>query len=194
MYESENKITKWKIEVQVELDNGARLLGFLFIKQMQRLSDLLNDQRSFLPMQTGDGLIVQIAKSTIAKVVQLDQKAEAAAIADPYDILGVSPRVSDEKLKESYHALCTAYHPDKLLSVGVADEFIDLANSRITRIIDAYRRVQIMRRGTAGNGQNGPNCQNGKASARNGSNGRNGPDRQNGKASADPVFRPAEKL
>ncbi len=162
MYESDEKISKWKIEVRVELDDGARLLGFLFVKPMQRLSDLLNDTRSFLPMQTADGLIVQLAKSTIAKVVQLDQKAEAAAITDPYDILGVSPRVSDQKLKETYHALCTEYHPDKLISVGVATEFIDLANSRITRIIDAYRRVQIMRRSAAGNGRNG---QNGEASA-----------------------------
>ncbi len=171
MYESDEKISKWKIEVQVELDNGMRLLGFLFVTQTQRLSDLLNDARSFLPMQTMDGLIVQLAKSTIAKVVQLDQKAEAAAITDPYDILGVSPRVSDRKLKERYHALCTEYHPDKLLSLAVAPEFIDLANSRITRIIDAYRRVQIMRRGKAGNGQsapNGQNGQNGEASAGNG--------------------------
>ena len=165
MYESDEKISKWKIEVQVELDNGARLLGFLFVTPTQRLSDLLNDQRSFLPLQTADGLIVQLAKSTIAKVVQLDQKADAAAITDPYDILGVSPRVSDQKLKETYHALCTEYHPDKLLSVGVATEFIDLANTRITRIIDAYRRVQIMRRGAAGNGRNGQSGQSGKATA-----------------------------
>ena len=182
MYESDEKISKWKIEVRVELDNGTRLLGFLFVKPMQRLSDLLNDTRSFLPMQTADGLIVQLAKSTIAKVVQLDQKAEAAAITDPYDILGVSPRVSDEKLKERYHALCIEYHPDKLLSVGVAPEFIDLANSRITRIIDAYRRVQIMRRAAAGNGQSGQNGQGGEASAGNGPNG------PNGEASAGPVF------
>jgi DnaJ-domain-containing protein 1 len=171
MYESDEKISKWQIEVRVELDNGTRLLGFLFVKPTQRLSELLNDQRSFLPMQTLDGLIVQLAKSTIAKVVQLDQTAEAESITDPYDILGVSPRVSDQKLKESYHALCTEYHPDKLLSLGVAPEFIDLANSRITRIIDAYRRVQIMRRGKAGNGQsapNGQNGQNGEASAGNG--------------------------
>ncbi len=165
MYESDEKISKWKIEVRVELEDGARLLGFLFVKPMQRLSDLLNDTRSFLPLQTADGLIVQLAKSTIAKVVQLDQKADAAAITDPYDILGVSPRVSDQKLKETYHALCTEYHPDKLLSVGVATEFIDLANTRITRIIDAYRRVQIMRRGAAGNGRNGQSGQSGKATA-----------------------------
>ncbi len=189
MYESDEKISKWKIEVRVELHDGTRLLGFLFVTQTQRLSDLLNDARSFLPMQTMDGLIVQLATSTIAKVVQLDQKAEAAAITDPYDILGVSPRVSDQKLKERYHALCTEYHPDKLLSVGVASEFIDLANSRITRIIDAYRRVQIMRRGAAGNGPNGPNGQNGEASAGNGQNGEasagNG---QGSEASADSFF------
>ena len=165
MYESDQKVSKWKIEVQVELASGTQLLGFLFVTPTQRLSELLTDVRSFLPMQTVDGLIVQVAKSTIAKVVQLDQKAEASAITDPYDILGVSPRVSDQELKESYHALCTEYHPDKLLSVGVAPEFIDLANSRITRIIDAYRRIRVMRDGTAVTGQNRQNGQNGEAPA-----------------------------
>ena len=33
MYESEHKIGKVRLEVEVELDDGARLLGFLFIKQ-----------------------------------------------------------------------------------------------------------------------------------------------------------------
>jgi DnaJ-class molecular chaperone len=103
--------------------------------------------------------------------------------------LGVSPRVSDQKLKERYHALCTEYHPDKLLSLSVAPEFIDLANSRITRIIDAYRRVQTMRRGAAGNGQN---AQNGEASAGNGQSGPNGEasagNGQGSEASAGPVF------
>ena len=149
MYESEHKIAKFKLEVQVELDAGARLLGFLFVKQAQRLSDLLNDERGFLPLLTTDGLIVQLKKTTIARVTQLDQVAACDALTDPYAILGVSPRIDDAALRKAYHALCAQHHPDKLVSVGLASEYIDMANSRIARVIDAYHRVQKLRQAAA---------------------------------------------
>ena len=154
MYESDEKIQKWQVEVEVVLDDGARLLGFLFVKPMQRLSELLNDSREFLPLQTTDGLIVHIRKSTIAKAVQLNQKVESGAIIDPYEILGVPPRISDEELKRTYHQLCSHNHPDKLKSLDLSPEFADLANSRLRRIIDAYDRIVTMRRIAQGNGQN----------------------------------------
>ncbi len=149
MYESEHKVWKTKLEVEVELDDGARLLGSLFVKQMQRLSDLLNDPREFLPVQTPEGLIVHLRKSTIARVTQLDQAVEAGAAIDPYEILGVSPRVSNDDLRRAYHELCAWHHPDKLVSLGLATEYIDLANSRIVRVIDAYGRIKKQRHGEA---------------------------------------------
>ncbi len=147
MYESEHKIGKVTIEVQVELDDGARLLGSFFIIQMQRISDLLNDPREFLPFRTPEGLLVYLKKSTIAKVTQLDQAAEAGAATDPYQILGVSRRACNDELRKAYHELCAQHHPDKLVSLGLATEYIDLANSRIVRVIDAYRRIQKERHG-----------------------------------------------
>jgi len=147
MYESEHKVLKTRLEVEVELNHGARLLGSLFIKQMQRLSDLLNDPREFLPLQTPEGLITHLRKTTIARVTQLDQTIEAAAVTDPYAILGVSPRVGDENLRRAYHELCAQHHPDKLVSLDLAVEYIDLANSRIVRVIEAYGRIQKERHG-----------------------------------------------
>ena len=153
MYESEQKISKVKLEAEVELSDGTRLLGSLFIHQMQRLSDLLNDPREFLPIQTPEGLIVHLRKSTIAKITELDQAVEADAASDPYEILGVSPRVCDEDLRRTYHALCAQHHPDKLVSLGLATEYIDLANSRIVRVIAAYGRIQKERHGETGAAQ-----------------------------------------
>ena len=149
MYESEHKVTKVKLEVQVELDDGARLLGFLFVKQAQRISDLLNDERRFLPLLTTDGLLVQLKKTAIARVTQLDQVAECDALTDPYEILGVSPRIDDAALRKAYHALCVRHHPDKLISLGLASEYIDMANWRLAQVIDAYHRVQKLRQAAA---------------------------------------------
>ncbi len=153
MYESEHRVSKVRLEVEFELNDGARLLGSLFMLQMQRISDLLNDTREFLPVQTPDGLIVHLRKSTIARVTQLDQAVEADAATDPYEILGVSPRVADEDLRKAYHELCARHHPDKLVSLGLAAEYIDLANSRIVRVIEAYERIKKARHGAAGTEQ-----------------------------------------
>jgi DnaJ-domain-containing protein 1 len=149
MYESEHKVWRTALEVEVKLNDGARLLGFLFIKQMQRLSDLLNDPREFLPLQTLEGLIIHLRKSTIARVTQLDQTVEADMVTDPYEILGVSPRTSDKDLRSAYHELCARHHPDKLVSLGLATEYIDLANSRIVRVIEAYARIEKERHSEA---------------------------------------------
>ncbi len=63
----------------------------------------------------------------------------------------MSPSASDETLKEAYHSLCSAYHPDKLQGLGLPSEFSEIANSRLVRIIDAYRRIKGKRGG--GNGR-----------------------------------------
>ena len=152
-YQSEHKISKTKVDVEVEISDGTRLLGSMFIKQMQRISDLLNDTREFLPVQTPDGLIVHLRKSTIARVTQLDQVVEAGMATDPYGILGVSPRVGDKDLRKAYHELCARHHPDKLNALGLAAEYIDLANSRTVRVIEAYARIKKERHGEAGTEQ-----------------------------------------
>ena len=153
MYDSDEMIPKYGIEVQVELDNGTRLLGSLFVKQMLRISDLLNDPREFLPFRNSDGTIVHLRKSTIVKLVQLKQETEHNGATDPHEILGVSSSISDEGLKHAFHNLCTHYHPDTLQSFDLPSDLSDFANSRLIRIIDAYRRIKTLRHRSAGNGQ-----------------------------------------
>ncbi len=152
MYDSSEKIQKYGIEVQVELDNGTRLLGCLFVTQMQRISDLLNDPRQFIPFQNSDGNIVYLRKATIVKVVQLMPQIDHNGAADPYEILGVSLNISDKDLKRTFHSLCTHYHPDTLQSLGLPADLSDFANARLIRIIDAYRRIKTMRLRVVGNG------------------------------------------
>jgi hypothetical protein len=156
MIESDEKITKLKVEAAVELEDGTNLLGFFFVKPMQRVSDLLNDHRQFLPLQVTDGPIVHLHKSKIAKVTQLTQEPDSGKTFDPYEVLGVSPAASDENLKEAYHSLCSAYHPDKLQGLGLPSEFNEIANSRIVRIIDAYRRITAARQDTNGEDAESP--------------------------------------
>ena len=156
MYDSDEKIDKIKIEAAVQLEDGTDLLGYLFVQPLQRVSDMLNDSRQFLPLQLSDGPLVHLHKSKIAKVSQLAQEPDQEDAFDPYEILGVSPAASDQKLKETYHSLCSAYHPDKLQGLGLPSDFNEIANSRIVRIIDAYRRITAAREGANGKDKASP--------------------------------------
>ncbi len=152
MYESGQKLSKIDIEVEVHLDDGSQFLGVLSLNQDQRVSDLMNDERNFIPIQLPGGSVVIQRKSTIAKVAPLDQHVDQEKISDPYEILGVARNVSDEELKQFYYSLCSENHPDRVQSSGLSPHFVEMANSRMIRINDAYQRILAMRQTTPATG------------------------------------------
>ncbi len=89
----------------------------------------------------------------VARIFGFDAKAFeriAAAhlgqgIADPYDVLGVKPDISDEALKKAYRQLIRENHPDRLMAQGMPQEFIEIANEKMARINDAYAQIEKMR-------------------------------------------------
>jgi len=149
MYNSDDRIEKWMAEVEISFSDGARQLGFLFVRPRQRLSDLLNDERRFLPFRLPDGHIEQIAKDTILRATPLYEENQSEAIGDPYAFLGVRRNIAEPKLKKVYRRLCKENHPDRLLSLGMAPEIVEFSNARLRRVIDAYRRIMIQRHGRA---------------------------------------------
>ena len=56
-------------------------------------------------------------------------------MADPYQILGVSPDASDEEIKRAYRKLAKKYHPD----ANPGDEY---AAKKMQEINDAYARIK----------------------------------------------------
>ncbi len=153
MFESEKILSKFKIEVEVHLDDGSLFLGMVSVRLGQRVSELMNDERQFLPIQMPEGNVVILRKTAIFKVVPLDQHIEHDKILDPYDILGVPRGVSDEELTRFYHKVLKENHPDKVQSAGLSPQYMDMATSRMIRINDAYERIVSMRRAPTANGQ-----------------------------------------
>ena len=61
--------------------------------------------------------------------------------ADPYQILGVDRKTSNNDIKKSYRDLSRENHPDTLIAKGVPQEFIDIANAKMASINAAYDQI-----------------------------------------------------
>lgn len=62
-----------------------------------------------------------------------------------YATLNSEPDDSVESIKKQYRKLVFEYHPDKIASKGLPDEFIKLANDRFREIQEAYDMVRKKR-------------------------------------------------
>ncbi len=68
MFDSLDKTPKVKLEVAIELEDGKCLTGSLFLTPQARLTDLLNDDRTFLPFEPTDGYFIALKKSSFRSV------------------------------------------------------------------------------------------------------------------------------
>jgi DnaJ like chaperone protein len=72
-------------------------------------------------------------------------KTEKAAINEAYKVLGVTKNDTDADIKKAYRRLMNQHHPDKLVSKGLPEEMIKLANEKTQQIKEAYELVKKSR-------------------------------------------------
>jgi DnaJ-domain-containing protein 1 len=126
--------------VVVVLTDGATLEGQMFLNDHSRMSDVLNDDRKFLPLRTMDGSMIAVAKPSI-KQVTLPAHETAYLGRDPYRILGVQQGATPEEIKRVYHELSKVNHPDIVKGFGLGAEYQELASKIMTRINSAYSEI-----------------------------------------------------
>jgi DnaJ-domain-containing protein 1 len=142
---SEHRIAKQKVQVYIRLEDGTEMVGFLFVTSQQRVSDLLNDNRRFLPFLDLDGTTHFLRAEGISRVHELHQEVDPSSVTDPYEILGVPYAISDEDLAKAYHELCRQFHPDRMSQYNLPRELVASASTMTVRIIDAYNRIRKAR-------------------------------------------------
>ncbi len=59
-----------------------------------------------------------------------------------YEVLNCTPENSDEEIKASYKKLVKDFHPDKIVSKGLPEEFTEFATKRFREIQEAYERIE----------------------------------------------------
>jgi len=62
-----------------------------------------------------------------------------------YSVLGCRPSDSDDTIKQRYRKLVQDYHPDKIVSKGLPEEFVKFAQDKFREIQEAYGIVKTER-------------------------------------------------
>jgi len=141
MFDSGLKKARNKYAVDLELDDGKVQTLFVFVAPGSRVIDMLNDERTFIPFETSEGSIIIYKKSAIRRVSELFA-AERTASRDPYDIIDVSGKSTDKELHDAYRKALAAVHPDHIQSLGLSQDFIELATRRAMAVNEAYDRIK----------------------------------------------------
>lgn len=64
-------------------------------------------------------------------------------IANPYEVLGISPNASNDEVKKAYRELSRKYHPDSYVDNPLAD----LAEEKFKEVQEAYDQIMKQREG-----------------------------------------------
>lgn len=137
----DRKISKVAAPAEISLADGSIICGNLFHPTQGRVTDVLNDERKFLPVQTVEGNFVAIAKSAIQKVSLHTPQPAAYRGSNPWHILGVKEGVSAEDVKQAYYQLVREHHPDRVKGMGLGSEYLELATKNLARINAAYTEI-----------------------------------------------------
>ena len=84
MFTATHVTQKIRTEVELTLTDGSVLAGFFFVHAEQRVLDIVNDDRAFLPFEHVDGQVTVLNKSLIAHIRPLERgngRGELRAVA-----------------------------------------------------------------------------------------------------------------
>jgi DnaJ-domain-containing protein 1 len=144
-----NKQTRHKIAVRVDLgDDAGEQLAYLFSAPAQRVTDVLTDEREFLPFERPDGSVFVVAKRIICCITPMEI-GRPVNEKDPYDLLGLTPAATDEEVHEAYKRASEAVDPERMQSLGLPADFLEMAMRRAAQLNEAYRKIKAVRKAEA---------------------------------------------
>ena len=155
---SSNVRQKNQATVKVTLVGGEPFDGVVFLTFGDRLIDLLNDARNFIPIKKTDGSVVIVAKQQVVSIVEADaedpeeaaerenaEKQNARRRFDPFTVLRIDESATNEEIRAAYTSRLKAVHPDVIASLDLDDDLAEAALKTTQKVTFAYRRIVQMR-------------------------------------------------
>ena len=137
-----------KIRVAVRYGADEALDGYVFAREGQRLVDVLNDERTFLPFETLAGEFRAVAKSSIVDLREF-RDVKVTRMDDPFAVLGVAKTDSIEEIKRAYLQRLKMAHPDRLAALRLDPAIVDAAKTICQQLNNAYDQIVRERRRAA---------------------------------------------
>ena len=69
----------------------------------------------------------------------------AQSLDAAYRVLGITPQASNDEVKTAYRRLMSQHHPDKLVSRGLPQSMVGVAEQKTHEVRTAYERIKTQR-------------------------------------------------
>ncbi len=152
---SEHYRQKSETPVSICTADGDVFEATVYLLHGARLTDLLNDERAFIPAERADGEVIVLAKSQIISIVDKSVAREEQADAedgdemdqsaakkfDPYAVFKLDRSASMEEVRAAYKKRIKAVHPDTIAALGLDDELAAAALKTTQKLNFAYRKI-----------------------------------------------------
>lgn len=135
-------VEKQKILVVLHLTTGEFMFGFVHAAQTERISDVLNDQRGFLPFEDVDGERMIHAKTSIMRVYEICNVTLHFHHPDPYVVLGVSRGDSWDTVQHAYRQHIELYHPDRYARRNPPEAVLKLLDRMAGRLGEVLEQIR----------------------------------------------------
>lgn len=148
---SKNTVSRVRTKVRLINFNDTITEGYVFIAHGQRVSDLLNDDREFLPIESEAGEMRVVSKRAIMEIEILSTNTQSSGSQDDgvvtlisgnaYDILGAPQDADDATVRAVYIDKMKSVDENILRQVTTNDDLISAGIQLGRRYAAAYDAI-----------------------------------------------------
>ena len=147
---SKQVVNRVRQKVRLINFNDTIIEGFIFVAQGQRVSDLLNDDRGFIPVESASGDVRVVSKRAIMEIEILEKdapggKSEPEVVVlgggNAYDLLGVEPDADDSVVRAVYLDKMNSIDIDRLRALAPNPDLVRAASVIRDRYAAAYDSI-----------------------------------------------------
>jgi DnaJ like chaperone protein len=142
----DNVTAREYVEQLAGIVNYNRNLGIAFVSALYKLAladNILHLEEKKILYYTEQSF--RLDAGTVDRMIGNVNKSSTINLKEAYAVLGCNSDMTDIEVKKAYRKKCLEFHPDKLTSKGLPEEFIKFSNEQMIKIHDAYKSIMNSR-------------------------------------------------
>lgn len=147
-------VSRTRQKVRLINFNDTIVEGYIFVAYNQRVSDLLNDDRGFIPVESASGDVRVISKRAIMEIEILGgddgagDKKDVVVLTggNAYDLLGVAPDADDGVVRAVYLDKMRSVNVEQIAQLTDNDDIVHAAKVIRERYSAAYDSISHTRK------------------------------------------------